>query len=158
MKSDKKTLKLSSVVAGALFIALLVAAPSVGADLQANNDFGSDTQVRSHLIDMNQNQVNLSDATTYKFGELSYGDGKCGAGEKKGEEKCGEGKCGEGEKEVEGKSGDGDKEGEEKCGEGKCGEGEKTGEKKEAKKGDSATESSKSDESKEAKCGEGKCG
>ena len=133
MKSDKKILKSASVIFGALLTTSLAAAPAASMDLLAYNDLGSGAQVRSHLIDMNANQLNQSDATTFKFGEL----------------KCGEGEKGETAKATS--ESDESKTGEAKCGEGKCGEG---------KKGETAEASSKSDESKtsEAKCGEGKCG
>ena len=68
---------LVTVVVGALLTTSLAAAPAASMDLLAYNDLGSGAQVRSHLIDMNANQLNQSDATTFKFGEL-----KCGEGEK----------------------------------------------------------------------------
>ena len=87
MKTDKKILKSASMIAGALLTTTLATTPALGADILAYNNLGSGAQVRSHLIDMNSNQVNPMETNAVKFGELKCGEGKCG-----------EGKCGEGEK------------------------------------------------------------
>ena len=116
MKTDKKILKSASMVAGALLTTTLATTPSFGADILAYNHLGTGSQVRSHLIDQNVNQVNGAESTAYKFGELKCGEGKCGAEkavEKTTEGKCGEGKCGA--------AGEAGKVMEAKCGEGKCG-------------------------------------
>ncbi len=82
MKTDKKILKSASMIAGALLTTSLAATPSFGADILAYNHLGSGAQVRSHLIDMNSNQLNPMEASAVKFGELKCGEGKCGEGEK----------------------------------------------------------------------------
>jgi uncharacterized low-complexity protein len=125
MKTDKKILKSASMIAGALLTTTLATTPSLGADILAYNDLGTGSQVRSHLIQMNSNQVDGQTSNVVKFAELKCGEGKCG-----------EGKCGEGDKKVakkEAKEGETaaaaavteSKSAEAKCGEGKCGEGEK---------------------------------
>lgn len=126
MKKDKKILKSASMIAGALLTTTLATSPAMGADILAYNDLGTGSQVRSHLIDMNSNQVNGQESKVVKFAELKCGEGKCG-----------EGKCGEGDKKeakADAKKGETakaaattaeSKSAEAKCGEGKCGEGEK---------------------------------
>jgi uncharacterized low-complexity protein len=143
MKTDKKILISASIVAGALMTTSLAAAPSPGPDILAYNDLGSGAEVRSHLIDVNSNQVSGGETVAYKFAEM-----KCG--EDSGKE--GEAKKGDDKAATTAES----KDGEAKCGEGKCGEGKCGGD---DKKAESATTEKKSAEAKdsEAKCGEGKC-
>jgi len=139
MKTDKKILKSASMIAGALLTTTLATSPALGADILAYNDLGTGSQVRSHLIDVNSNQVDGQTSNVVKFAELKCGEGKCG-----------EGKCGEGDKKeakAEAKKGEAatataaeSKSAEAKCGEGKCGEGEK----KEAAKAET-TKKKKSD-------------
>lgn len=136
MKTDKKILKSASMIAGALLTTTLATSPALGADILAYNDLGTGSQVRSHLIHMNSNQVDGQTSSVVKFAELKCGEGKCG-----------EGKCGEGDKKEaksEAKKGEAtaaeSKSAEAKCGEGKCGEGEK----KEAAKAET-TKKKKSD-------------
>jgi uncharacterized low-complexity protein len=124
MKTDKKILKSASMVAGALLTTTLATSPALGADILAYNDLGTGSQVRSHLIDMNANQVDGQTSNVVKFAELKCGEGKCGEG------KCGEGDKKEASKETkEGETAKAEatesKSAEAKCGEGTCGEGEK---------------------------------
>ena len=124
MKTDKKILKSASMIAGALLTTTLATSPALGADILAYNDLGTGSQVRSHLIDVNSNQVNGQTSNVVKFAELKCGEGKCGEG------KCGEGDKKEASKEAkEGETAKAaateSKSAEAKCGEGKCGEGEK---------------------------------
>ena len=124
MKTDKKILKSASMVAGALLTTTLATSPALGADILAYNDLGTGSQVRSHLIHMNSNQVDGQTSNVVKFAELKCGEGKCGEG------KCGEGDKKEASKEAkEGETAKAEatesKSAEAKCGEGTCGEGEK---------------------------------
>jgi len=122
MKTDKKILKSASLVAGALITTSLAGAPSAGPDILAYNDLGSGAQVRSHLIDVNTNQLNGDRAAAFKFGELKWGEGKCGEGKKEAK-KEGDDKAKKGaSKATEAKATE-SKAAESKCGEGKCGEG-----------------------------------
>ncbi len=117
MKTDKKILRSAAMVAGALLTTTLATTPAIGADILAYNDLGTGSQVRSHLIQMNTNQVDGQTSNVVKFAELKCGEGKCGEGDKKKEAK----KEGEKAKATAKES----KSAEAKCGEGKCGEGEK---------------------------------
>ena len=81
MKTDKKILKSASMIAGALLTTTLATSPALGADILAYNDMGTGSQVRSHLIDVNSNQVNGQTSNVVKFAELKCGEGKCGDGE-----------------------------------------------------------------------------
>lgn len=125
MKTDKKILKSATMVAGALLTTALVATPSYGADILAYNNLGSGSQLRSHLINMNSNQVIPMEANAVKFGELKCGEGKCG-----------EGKCGEGDTKKEAKKSETaeTKSAETKSAGAESGEGEKKPAKKKAKK------------------------
>ena len=76
MKTDKKILKSATILTGALLTTTLATTPSFGADILAYNSLGTGSQVRSHLIDMNSNQVNPMEANAVKFGELKCGEGK----------------------------------------------------------------------------------
>ena len=120
------------MIAGALLTTTLATSPALGADILAYNDLGTGSQVRSHLIDVNSNQVDAQTSNVVKFAELKCGEGKCGEGDKK--EAKAEAKKGEAAATAESKSS------EAKCGEGKCGEGEK----KEAAKAET-TKKKKSD-------------
>ena len=62
MKKDNKILKSATMVAGALLTTTLAATPAFGADILAYNSLGSGSQLRSHLIDVNSNQVNPVEA------------------------------------------------------------------------------------------------
>jgi len=120
MKTDKKILKSASMIAGALLTTTLATTPALGADILAYNDLGTGSQVRSHLIDVNSNQVNGQTSNVVKFAELKCGEGTCGEGDKK------EAKKGESAKtEATAATAAESKSAEAKCGEGKCGEGEK---------------------------------
>ncbi len=120
MKKDKKILKSASMIAGALLTTTLATTPALGADILAYNDLGTGSQVRSHLIQMNSNQVDGQTSNVVKFAELKCGEGKCGEGDKK------EAKKGETTKtEATAATAAESKSAEAKCGEGKCGEGEK---------------------------------
>ena len=120
MKTDKKILKSASMIAGALLTTTLATTPALGADILAYNDLGTGSQVRSHLIQMNSNQVDGQTSNVVKFAELKCGEGKCGEGDKK------EAKKGETTKtEATAATAAESKSAEAKCGEGKCGEGEK---------------------------------
>jgi len=132
MTKEKKILKSASIVAGALLTTALVASPLSGMDILAYNDLGSGAEVRSQLIDMNSNQINSSDATTYKVGEL----------------KCGE----DGKKETKSAKGEKANKADVKSADSKKAAAASTT-KADAKKADV-----KEEKSKEAKCGEGKCG
>ena len=68
MKTDKKIFKSASIIAGALLTTTLATTPALGADILAYNDLGTGAQVRSHLIDVNSNQVNGQEANAVKFG------------------------------------------------------------------------------------------
>jgi uncharacterized low-complexity protein len=115
MKTDKKMIKSAAMIAGALLTTTLAATPSFGADILAYNHLGSGAELRSHLIDMNSNQINPQETHVVKFAELKCGEGKCG-----------EGKCGEGDKKEAKKSETTEtKATESKSTEAKSGEGEK---------------------------------
>ena len=131
MKTEKKILKSASMVAGALLSTALVASPVSGMDILAYNDLGSGSQLRSHLIEANNNQAASAESNAIKYAEL-----KCGEDGKKAEKKA------EGNK-----------------AEAKTADTKAAAKKGDAKKADAKTETKAAEEKgKEAKCGEGKCG